>query len=67
MEISLKPLSRFRGPPLTQYLDRIAHKFDAEDGIVHGLAHKEIGNPHCMCIACISRRAEPTNRGNRTE
>ena len=51
----------------TQYLDRIAHKFDAEDGIVHGLAHKEIGNPHCMCIACISRRAEPTNRGNRTE
>ena len=42
----------------TQYLDRIAHKFDAEDGIVHGLAHKEIGNPHCMCIACISRRAD---------
>ena len=40
----------------TQYLDRIAHKFDAEDGIVHGLAHKEIGNPHCMCIACLSRR-----------
>ena len=39
----------------TQYLDRIAHKFDAEDGIVHGLAHKEIGNPNCMCIACISR------------
>ena len=41
----------------TQYLDRIASKFDAEDGIVHGLAHKEVGNPRCMCIACLSRRA----------
>lgn len=40
----------------TQYLDRIAAKFDAEDGIVHGLAHKELGNPNCMCIACLSRR-----------
>ena len=41
----------------TQYLDRIASKFDAEDGIIHGLAHKQIGNPRCMCIACLSRRA----------
>ena len=41
----------------TQYFDRIAHKFDAEDGIVHGLAHKEPGNPRCMCIACVTRRA----------
>lgn len=40
----------------TQYFDRIAHKFDSEDGVVHGLAHKEIGNPHCRCIACITRR-----------
>ena len=40
----------------TQYLDRIAAKFDAEDGVVHGLAHKESGNPNCMCIACLSRR-----------
>ncbi len=46
----------------TQYFDRIAAKFDAEDGIVHGLAHKEIGNPNCMCIACFSRRhAEARN------
>lgn len=36
---------------------RIAHKFDAEDGIIHGLVHKEFGNPNCMCIACVSRRA----------
>ena len=40
----------------TQYFDRIARKFDSEDGIIHGLAHKELGNPHCMCIACLSRR-----------
>lgn len=41
----------------TQYHDRIAAKFDTEDGVVHGLAHKEMGNPNCMCIACLSRRA----------
>ena len=41
----------------TQYFDRISQKFDSEDGIVHGLAHKELGNPHCMCVACLSRRA----------
>ena len=40
-----------------QYFDRIAHKFDAQDGVVHGLAHKESRNQHCMCIACLSRRA----------
>ena len=42
----------------TQYLDRIASKFDSEDGIVHGLAHKEPNNLNCMCIACLSRRSE---------
>ena len=47
----------------TQYLDRIAHKFDtAEDGVVYGLVHKEANSPNCMCIACLSRRtAEPRN------
>ena len=44
----------------TQYLDRIASKFDSEDGVVHGLAHKEPSNPQCMCIACLSRRSERT-------
>ena len=46
----------------TQYLDRIASKFDTDDGIVHGLAHKETGNPNCMCIACFSRRSGDTWR-----
>ena len=49
----------------TQYFDRIAHKFHADDGIVHGLAHRELGNPNCMCIACMSRRGEGANRGGR--
>ena len=40
----------------TQYLDIISGKFDSEDGVVHGLAHKEPGNLGCMCIACLSRR-----------
>lgn len=40
-----------------QYFDRIASKFDAEDGVVHGLAHKELRNAGCMCVACVSRRA----------
>ena len=39
-----------------QYFDRIAHKFDSEDGVVHGLAHKEPDSRDCMCIACLSRR-----------
>ena len=43
----------------TQYFDLISHKFDAEDGIIHGLAHKEYGNPNCMCIACLSRKNMP--------
>ena len=44
----------------TQYLDLIATKFDAEDGIIHGLAHKEHGNPNCTCIACLTRRTRHT-------
>ena len=55
-------LHRLRASGDTQYFDRIAAKFDAEDGIVHGLAHKELANPNCMCIACLSRRTgEPRN------
>lgn len=44
----------------TQYLDRFARKFYSEDGIVHGLAHKEPGNRGCMCMACLSRRTTPS-------
>jgi len=39
----------------TSYLDPIIHKFDAEDGRIHGLVHKQHYNPNCMCPACMSR------------
>ena len=39
-----------------QYYDLISSKFDTDDGIVHGLAHKEPELRDCMCIACFSRR-----------
>ena len=45
-----------------QYFDLVASKFDEEDGVVHGLAHKEIGNPRCMCPACLSRRINESRR-----
>lgn len=40
----------------TQYFDIIAQKFYAKEGIIHGLAHKQMNNQSCMCIACLSRR-----------
>ena len=40
----------------TRYFDVIASKFDSEDGIIHGLSHKQLYDPQCMCIACMSRR-----------
>jgi hypothetical protein len=40
----------------TQYFDIFASKFDAVDGVVHGLAHKQTINSNCMCPACLSRR-----------
>lgn len=38
------------------YFDMIASKFDAAEGVVHGLAHKQAVDPQCMCVACMSRR-----------
>ena len=38
-----------------QYFDIIAPKFDSDEGILHGLVHKQTVNPRCMCIACMSR------------
>ena len=39
----------------TGHFDRIATRFDQEDGVLHGLAHHS-GNFPCSCIACFSRR-----------
>jgi Protein of unknown function (DUF3800) len=40
----------------TQYFDIFAAKFDAADGVLHGLAHKQTIDTMCMCPACLSRR-----------
>ena len=41
----------------TQYFDIIAHRFfKDENGVIHGLAHKQKVNPQCMCLACMSRK-----------
>ena len=39
-----------------QYFDIIAHRFDAFDGIIHGLVHKQLLMTGCTCPACLSRR-----------
>jgi hypothetical protein len=34
--------------------DKIAHKFDSEGGIIHGLSHLSTDS-NCTCLACFSR------------
>jgi hypothetical protein len=40
-----------------QFFDIIASRFDQDDGSVHGLVHKQVVDPRCMCVACVTRRA----------
>ncbi|MDS3859277.1 DUF3800 domain-containing protein [Thermosynechococcaceae cyanobacterium BACA0444] len=47
----------------TQYFDIFASKFDSADGVVHGLAHKQMVDQSCMCPACLSRRVSQAFRG----
>jgi hypothetical protein len=39
----------------TSYFDIISSKFDAENGVIHGLSHKHQLPTRCMCLACASR------------
>ncbi len=39
----------------TNYFDIIAAKFDAVEGVVHGLSHKQKVLTKCVCLACGSR------------
>jgi Protein of unknown function (DUF3800) len=39
----------------TNYFDIIASKFDAVEGVMHGLCHKQRVTPKCFCVACLSR------------
>jgi hypothetical protein len=38
------------------YFDVIAHRFDSDRKVIHGLSHLEKGANGCMCIGCLSRR-----------
>lgn len=40
-----------------EFYDQIAHKFDSEGGVVHGLLHERYANSSCRCAYCASRRA----------
>ena len=39
----------------TRYFDKIASKFDAEGGVIHGLVHDHSNSSECTCPACLSR------------
>lgn len=43
----------------TSYLDLILSRFDYDGTTIHGLAHRELNKPNCMCPACFSRRRAP--------
>jgi hypothetical protein len=40
----------------TNYFDCIQGRFDQDDGVIHGLVHKQTVIPNCTCPACITRR-----------
>lgn len=40
------------------YFDIISSRFDQSDGIVHGLAHKQLNDRNRMCPACLTRSRE---------
>jgi hypothetical protein len=48
---------RYNAADLT-YFNCIEGRFDRDptSGVLHGLVHRQLGNPHCTCPACLSRR-----------
>lgn len=39
-----------------QWLNLVHDRFDASDGVQHGVTHLVRGHVHCSCVACTSRR-----------
>jgi hypothetical protein len=39
-----------------QYMDIVAHRFNEENGVIHGLCHKRNNERLCTCPACLNRR-----------
>jgi hypothetical protein len=52
--IAYSVFRRYNANDLT-YFNTIDSKFDVNDGIIHGLAHKQIVNRNCTCPACLTR------------
>lgn len=48
-----------RGVP--KYLDGIAHRFDREGGVLHGLVHRVAPNAGCNCIICRQKAVRYTS------
>lgn len=42
------------------YFNCLEGRFDSENGIIHGLCHKQTNNQHCTCPACLTRPHSPT-------
>jgi hypothetical protein len=38
------------------YFNCIENRFDENEGIIHGLSHKQTYNPTCTCPSCITRQ-----------
>lgn len=45
-----------------QYFNVFSHKFDQDNGVIHGLVHKQTFRSNCMCLACHSRRLSSSNQ-----
>jgi hypothetical protein len=37
------------------YFNCLEGRFDSENGIIHGLCHKQLNNQNCTCPACLTR------------
>ena len=45
-----------------RYFDRIAHRFDSEGGVIHGLFHFKPARESCQYPACLSRSVRDSMR-----
>jgi hypothetical protein len=52
---------RYNAEDLT-YFNKIESRFDMNDGIIHGLSHKQLINRNCTCPACITHPKKPRTR-----
>jgi len=51
--IAYSVFRRYNANDIT-YFNNIETRFDMNDGVIHGLAHKQLINRNCTCPACIT-------------